>query len=166
MTTIRAAFYARVSGEQQAGMRFAGSRSRISSITKIKGGLFGPPLLKSEVRRPTPFLRWRRSFAAFGASRLKVWLDHLLYSVIWFGRRHDLRQLLAFDDHLDLLSIQHFALDQRERNSDQHIPVGRQEFLGGVVTPFDQFLNFFVDLDRGGLAVIAMLRNLAAQKDL
>src|SRR5712691_5406631 len=113
-----------------------------------------------------PYLRWRRSFAAFGASRLKVWLDHLLYSVIWFGRRHDLRQLLAFDDHLDLLSIQHFALDQRERNSDQHIPVGRQEFLGGVVTPFDQFLNFFVDLDRGGLAVIAMLRNLAAQEDL
>src|SRR6266849_6238849 len=103
-----------------------------------------------------PYLRWRRSFAAFGASRLKVWL----------GRRHDLRQLLAFDDHLDLLSIQHFALDQRERNSDQHIPVGRQECLGGVVTPFDQFLNFFVDLDRGGLAVIAMLRNLAAQEDL
>src|ERR1700732_4504082 len=113
-----------------------------------------------------PYLRWRRSFAAFGAARLKLWLDHLLYSVIWFGRRRDLRQLLAFDDHLDLLSIQHFALDHRDGNSAHPLPVGRQEFLGGVVTPFDQFLNFFVDLDRGGLAVITMLRNLAAQEDL
>src|SRR5678815_3279391 len=114
----------------------------------------------------TPALRWRRPFAAFGSSRLKVGLDYLLHTIVGFYRRNDLGQFLSVDDHLDLCSVEHFALNQRQRNPDQHIAIRMKQVLGGVITALDQLLHFRIDLDRCGLAVVAMLRNLAAQEDL
>src|SRR5882724_10536500 len=137
------------------------TRGRGQRGTKNKGG-FWPPLLKSEVRSLTSALRGRRPFAAFGAAGLKVRLDYLLYSVVGLDRRDDLRQFLTVDYHFDLRRVEHFAFDQRQRDSNQDLAVGLQQVFGGIISALDQLLHFGVDLDRRGFAVIAMLRNLAA----
>src|SRR5450755_2557258 len=94
-------------------------------LLQEKRRLWGRPCrsLKSEVRGVTPVLRWRRSLAAFGASGLQVWFDDLLNSVVGFDRRNDLRQFLTVDDHFDLRCVQHFSLDQGQRDSYQNFAV-------------------------------------------
>src|SRR3954449_5484578 len=114
------------------------------------------------------WLRWCRMLAALGNSRPSgLGLQDLLQTVIVATRwRNDLRQFLAFDNHLELIGIENFPFQQGHCDSDQGIVVRRQNALGGLVPLVDHALYFFVDLDRRGLAVIAMLIDLAAQEDL
>src|ERR1700688_1801263 len=93
-------------------------------------------------------------------------LQHLLHAVIGLWRRRHLGQLLTLDDHLDLVRVEHFALQQCERDSDQCAIVRRQNAFGGVVSLAHDAANFVVDFDCRGFAVIAMLGNLAAQENL
>ena len=87
---------------------------------KNKGRCRWPPNVfpRSEVRRP--LYAGAGPLAALRPPRLEIRLDHLLHSVIRLHRRHDLGQFLAFDDHLDLSRVQHFAFDQRQRDPDQN----------------------------------------------
>src|SRR5438067_13718568 len=76
---------------------------------KIKGGHFGRPSgLRTGNRRLDG--SWRR-LDAWLAARLRF--QHLLHAaiVVAFRRRDHLRQLLAFDDQLDLVRVEHFALE-------------------------------------------------------
>src|SRR6185312_13758917 len=86
--------------------------------------------------------------------------------IIAARRRNDLRQFLAFDDQLDLIGIENFAFEQSQRDSDQRVVVRRQNALGSLVSLVNHALHFFVDLDRRGLAVIAVLVDLASKEYL
>src|SRR5262249_42765356 len=106
--------------------------------------------------------------AALGQSRASgLGLENLLQSVVIALRRWgDLRQFLAVDDDLDLVSIEDFTLEQSQRNSDQSVVVRSEDALGRFVPFSHQPLYFLVDLDRGSFAVVAVLGNFTSEEDL
>src|SRR3954447_11986013 len=106
--------------------------------------------------------------AALGDSRpSRLGLKHLLQAVVIATRwRNDLRKLLAFDDQLEFVGIEDFAFEQGQRDSYKGIVIRRQNAFGGFIPFVNHALHFFVDLDRRGLAVVAMLVDLAAEEYL
>src|SRR5437899_4916553 len=112
------------------------------------------------------FLRPGGTFSSLGdawASRLRF--QDLLYAVVLRGEL-DGRKFLAFDDHFDLVGVEHFALQQSVGDSGEHVSAVGEQRLRSAVALVDQAPHFQVDFDRGVFAVVAMLRNLAAQEDL
>src|SRR5689334_3969728 len=96
--------------------------------------------------------------AAFGP-------EHLLgvvFGVLGLDAR---RQRKALDDQLYLGAIQHFALEQRFGNAHQRFGFLLDHFERAVVSVLHQLFHLIIDLDGGVFAVIAMLRDLAAQED-
>src|SRR4029077_6347474 len=96
-------------------------------------------------------------------SRLR--LQHLLHSTIvrpWW--RNDLGQFLAVDQHFDLVGVEHFALQERQSNSDQGVVVRTQNALRGFVSLAEQALHFIVNFDGSSFAVVAMLADFPAQE--
>src|SRR5688500_3899376 len=109
----------------------------------------------------------RRRTPAFGqppdaGGRLR--LQHLLLGL--FARRLLFGPRLAVDQHADLGAVEYFALQHTLGDADQRLAVDRQDFLGAIVTTLHDLANLLIDSDRGLLGEIAMLRDLAAQKDL
>src|SRR5215472_13401934 len=92
----------------------------------------------------------------------------MLYAaVIRLGSRRRKRwKFLPIDQHLDLGRVQNLALDQRLCNLLQRFAVVAENLLGSVVAVIDQLAHFLVNLDGSVFAVVAMLRDLAAQEDL
>src|SRR5215467_5272019 len=106
--------------------------------------------------------------ASLGQSRTSGFrLKDLLHSaVIALRRWRDLRQFLAVDDHLDLVSVEDFAFEQSQRNSNQSFVVRSEDALCRFVALANQPLYFLVNLDRRSLAVVAVLGNFASEEDL
>src|SRR6202165_1548463 len=106
-----------------------------------------------------------RPLAAFGGRPLRR--NHLLHAVGGFrGRGLDRRQGQALDQQLDLGGVQHFAFDQRLRDPDQRFPILREDALRRRVPRTHHLPDFFVNLDGGGFAVVAVLRDLASEENL
>src|ERR1035441_7011532 len=68
-------------------------------------------------------------------------------------------QFLPLDQHLDLRGVQHFAFDQRLRDPDQRFAILGEDLLRSRVANAHHLLDFFVNLDGGGFAVVAVLRD-------
>src|SRR5438309_2473679 len=93
--------------------------------------------------------------------------EHLLHTgIVAPWRRNDFRQLLAVDDQLNLVCIEHFAFQQSQSDPHQRVTVRPQYALGGLISLADQALDLVVDFDRGSFAVVAMLIDLAAKEYL
>ena len=77
-------------------------------------------------------------FATLGASRLKLRLDDVLYAVI-LRRRWRLhgRKFPTLDQHLDLIGVENFTLNERSGNSFQHIPIVQEDLLGRGIALVD-----------------------------
>src|SRR5215472_15416688 len=72
-------------------------------------------------------LRRCRPFPALGASRLQIWLNHVLYAIIRFrARRRQRRKFLTIHQHPDLVRIQNLALDQSPRHFLQRVAIIRK----------------------------------------
>src|SRR5205807_1415542 len=66
----------------------------------------------------------------------------------------------------DVVGVDDFALQQRRGHASDNLLIAGENLLRRAVSCPDQSPDFFVDLDRSGFAVVAMLVDLAAQEDL
>src|SRR3954447_17556150 len=97
----------------------ASYRAPFTLATKTKGGHLAALAVEFGL-----FLRRSgRGLDARLAARLR--LQHPLHAgiVVTLRRRHDLRQLLAFDDQLDLVRVEHFAFEQGHRQAHERVAV-------------------------------------------
>src|SRR5262245_38127893 len=82
------------------------------------------------------------------------------------GRGRGRRERLAANQGGDLLAVQHLALEQRLGDPLQAVAVLLEDALGGVVAGDHDRLDLVIDLDRGRLRVVPVLRDLPAEEDL
>ena len=111
-------------------------------------------------RRTFLLLRnWRRPDVLCRHGR---WLLRLSFGLA----RTTLFQRLACDQHLDFRRIQRFPLQKGLRNPDESFAVSGQQTLGALIAADHEPSYFLIDGDSCALAIVAMLSNFAAQKDL
>src|SRR5262245_45639475 len=82
------------------------------------------------------------------------------------GNRLRLFERLACSQPLDLLGVERFAREQRVGNRHQRRLVFAEQLMRVLVIRGDDALHFLIDLQRRILAVILVLRDLAAEEDL
>src|SRR5439155_1361478 len=168
----RAVYYAakpEVCGACALKMRCTNRRQRL-----VSRHLHEDAFQRMQQRATPEMMRLRRSTVEHPFASLKYHifghagfrLKHLLNSVVGLRRRRHLRQFFAIHDQLDLVGIEHFALQQCSRNANQRIPVLAQDTLGRVIALSDQPPYFVIDLDGSSFAIVAVLRDLASQEDL
>ena len=66
---------------------------------------------------------------------------------------------------VDLLALEHLALQQRAGDAVEHRAVVVHDLLGATVGALDQALDLAVDLDRGRLRVVLVAGELLAEED-
>src|SRR5690242_315016 len=111
------------------------------------------------------FLRWTRFSRRHSRSAARLGTQHLLYPVIPLGR-DACGKWLAFDDHVELVGIQNFALQKGFRNADQNVAIAFNQLLGIVITLIDEPAYLGVDLASCLFTEVTVLCNLATQEDL
>src|SRR6476659_5148720 len=105
--------------------------------------------------------------AALKARTSRFGLEHLLHSsIVGLGRGNDLRQVLSFYEQLDFGCVEHFALDQSFCDSLQNVAIVGDDLLCRRIASVDQLADLLVNLNGRVSAVVAVLRNLAAQEYL
>src|SRR5438045_4209835 len=82
------------------------------------------------------------------------------------GRRLRLLERQAGSKALDLLGVEHFARQEAFGDLQQRLFAAGEQLVGALVVVGNKALYFLVDLERRVLAVILVLRNLAAEEDL
>src|SRR5262245_1651794 len=82
------------------------------------------------------------------------------------GDRLRLVERQAGGDALHLLGVEHLALEQRLGHLDEDRLVLGEELVRAVIRVGHEALHFLIDLERGVLAVVLVLRDLAAEEDL
>src|SRR4051812_1350855 len=88
----------------------------------------------------------------------------LILAVIGTGRARERLQLFAAQHLLHLVAVQHLALEERQGQQVKLVRIVVQELTGVVVGAVHQAPHLFVDRDRGLLAVVALLRDLASEE--
>src|SRR5439155_15938252 len=76
------------------------------------------------------------------------------------------REALPLDQGRDLLAVQDLVLQERLGDADQRCAVGLDHLLRPLVRLQTELLDLPVDQNGGRLAVVLVLRDLAAKEDL
>src|SRR3954471_18736179 len=76
------------------------------------------------------------------------------------------RQVLPFENHLDVLRVDHLALQKSGRNLVERRTVVADDLPRGLVAGVYEPTHFLVDLDGGIFREVAMLLQFATEEDL